>query len=197
MNLLIYTFSEIIKTCELKLYIQILIMRKEQTDLIFNIINSIGALATFGAFVMLFLKDKDKQKQIKKLTSISKSMVKLQEVSEKKLKLIVAPKLWLNGAGTTHDGEVKIDLNNKGERATLIDFTLISGDVILHSKSLPWDLEKNSSRYIFARNNSEKRISDCVYKIEVLYEDALKNSFIFILEGVGSNVNVISDNEKI
>jgi hypothetical protein len=62
-------------------------MTNEQTELIFNIINSIGALATFGAFILLFLKDKDKQKQIKKLTSISKSMANLLEVSEKKLKL--------------------------------------------------------------------------------------------------------------
>jgi hypothetical protein len=171
-------------------------MAKDQIDLMFNIINSIGALATFGAFVMLFLKDKDKQKQIKKLTSISRSMAKLQEVSEKKIKLIVAPKLWLNGAGTRAEGEIKIDINNKGERATLIDFTLISGDVLLHSKSLPYDLEKNNSRYIFARNNSEKTISECKYKIEVLYEDALKNSFSLILEGVGSNVSIVSDGES-
>ncbi len=42
----------------------------EQIQLTFNIINSIGALATFGAFLMLFFKDKNKQKQIDKLTSI-------------------------------------------------------------------------------------------------------------------------------
>ncbi|WP_396169181.1 hypothetical protein [Flavobacterium sp.] len=103
----------------------------------------------------------------------------------------------MNGAGTKHDGEIKIDLNNKGERATIIDFILISGDVTLHSKSVPWDLEKNNSRYIFARNNSKKRISECEYKIEVLYENALKNSFSCILVGVGSKVSIVSDNEKI
>lgn len=171
-------------------------MTKENLDLTFNIINSIAALATFGAFIMLFLKDKDKQKQIKELTSIANTMVGLQEISEKKLKLMAAPKLWLNGAGTRPEGKIQIDLNNKGERATLLDFILISGDVILHSKSVPWDLEKNGSRYIYARNKSDKRISDCEYKIEVVYQDALKNTFSFILEGIGSNVSQVSDNEK-
>src|SRR5690554_3306396 len=103
----------------------------DNTEITFNIINSIGALATFGAFLMLFFKDKHKQKQINKLASIATildaqndslkkqneliaqqvdifrntsilkqqdgaSMAKLQEIEEKKLKLSVAPVLWLN-----------------------------------------------------------------------------------------------------
>jgi len=40
-------------------------------QLTFEIINALGSLATFLAFVFLFRKDKDKQEQIKKLTSIA------------------------------------------------------------------------------------------------------------------------------
>lgn len=163
----------------------------DNTEITFNIINSIGALATFGAFLMLFFKDKDKQKQIDKLTSIAK----LQEIEEKKLKLSVAPVLWLNGAGTRHTGELQIDLNNKGERAIIDDFVLMSGEITLHSKSVPYDLEKGERRYIFARANGSKPISECEYEIEVLYHDSLNNKFSMILTGKGARVKIKSNNE--
>ena len=202
----------------------------EQIQLTFNIINSIGALATFGAFLLLFRRDKDKQKQIDKLISIATildaqndsfkkqndliaqqvdifrntsvlkqqdnaSMFKLQEIEEKKLKLSIAPVLWLNGAGTRHTGELQIDLNNKGERAILNDFVLKSGELVLHSKSTPNDLEKGERRYIFARASGNKPINECEYEIEVLYHDSLKNKFSLIIEGKGAQVKIKSNNE--
>jgi len=172
-------------------------MTKEEIELTFSIINSIGALATFGAFIALFLKDKDKQKQIKKLTLISESILKLYSIEEKKMKLIVAPVLWLNGAATRPEGELKIDLNNKGERAKLIDFVLISGDIEIHNKHLPSDMEKGDSRFIFAKSIGEKKITDCYYKIEVIYQDALNNNFSFIIEGSGNKVRELSNAEFI
>lgn len=202
----------------------------DNTEITFNLINSIGALATFGAFLMLFFKDKDKQKQIDKLASIATildaqndslkkqneliaqqvdilrntsilkqqdgaSIAKLQELEEKKLKLSVAPVLWLNGAGTRHTGELQIDLNNKGERAILDDFVLISGEITLHSKSVPYDLEKGERRYIFARAVGNKPINECEYEIEVLYHDSLNNKFRMILTGKGARVKIKSNNE--
>lgn len=44
-------------------------MKSEITTLIFQIIGAIGSLATFGAFIALFRRDKDKQVQIDKLTN--------------------------------------------------------------------------------------------------------------------------------
>lgn len=202
----------------------------EIIQLTFNIIISIGALATFGAFLLLFRKDKDKQKQIDKLTSIATildaqnenlkkqndliaqqvdifrnssllkqqdndSMAKLQEIEEKKLKLSVAPVLWLNGAGTRQTGELQIDLNNKGERAILDDFILKSGEIELYTKSLPYDLEKGERRYIFGRANSSKPINECEYEIEVLYHDKLNNKFSLIITGKGAQVKIKSNNE--
>jgi hypothetical protein len=40
-------------------------------NIIFQSIASIGSLATFGAFVFLFRRDKDKQTQIDRLTGIA------------------------------------------------------------------------------------------------------------------------------
>jgi hypothetical protein len=202
----------------------------EIMQLIFNIINSIGVLATFGAFLFLFRKDKDKQKQIDKLTSIATVLeaqneslkkqndliaqqveifrnssvlkqqdnaliLKLQEIEEKKLKLSVAPVLWLNGAGTRNTGELQIDLNNKGERAILDDFILKSGEIELNNKSIPYDLEKGERRYIFGRAKSIKPIIECEYEIEVLYHDKLNNKFSLIITGKGTNVKIKSNNE--
>lgn len=199
-------------------------------DITFNIINSIGALATFGAFLLLFRRDKDKQEQIDKLTSIATildaqneslkkqnaliaqqvdifrntsilnkqdnvSIAKLQEIEEKKLKLSVAPVLWLNGAGTKHTGELQIDLNNKGERAILDDFVLKSGEIILHSKSIPYDLEKGERRYIFGKANGNKQTDECEYEIEVLYHDSLMNNFIMTIAGKGPHVKIKSNEE--
>jgi hypothetical protein len=202
----------------------------EQIQLTLNIINSVGSLATFGAFLLLFRNDKDKQKQINKLASIAtildaqnnslkkqndliaqqvdifrntsilknqdnNAITKLKEIEEKKLKLSVAPVLWLNGAGTRPNGELQIDLNNKGERAILDDFILNSGEIELHSKSIPYDLEKGERRYIFGRANSTKPISECDYEIEVLYHDKLNNKFSLIFTGKGANIKIKSNNE--
>ena len=40
-------------------------------NLVFQIIAALGSIATFGAFLMLFKKDKEKQNQIDKLTKIA------------------------------------------------------------------------------------------------------------------------------
>jgi hypothetical protein len=202
----------------------------DAVEITFNIFNSIGSLATFGAFLMLFYKDKDKQKQIDKLSLIATildgqneslkmqnnliaqqvdifrntsilnqqdtaSMAKLQEIEEKKLKLSVAPFLWLNGAGTRNREGLQIDLNNKGERAIIDDFVLKSGEITLHSKSIPYVLEKGERRYIFGEANGNMPIDECEYEIEVIYHDILNNKFSMILTGKGSRVKIVSNNE--
>ena len=63
----------------------------EQIQLTFTIINSIGALATFGAFLSLFTKDKDDQKQIDKLSSIA-TILDAQNDSFKKQNNLIAQK---------------------------------------------------------------------------------------------------------
>jgi len=196
-------------------------------NLIFQIIGAIGSLATFGAFVFLFRRDKDKQAQIDKLTGIATileaqnetmkeqnhliaqqveifrntsvlkgqddiAIQQLREIEEKKLKLSVKPNLWLNGAGYRgNEGELKIDLNNKGESAKLLEFNLTSNDIVLHSLSLPYDLEKGQRRFIFGRQKGDKHIKDCQYQIEVIYEDRLENKYSTIIDGVGSLAKII------
>ena len=121
----------------------------------------------------------------------NESLIKdLKEIEEQKLKLSVKPLLWLNGAGINYLGELQIDLNNKGELARLKEFKLNSNDIELHSLSLPYDLEKGQRRYIYGRSNGRKHIKDCVYEIEVIYEDKLNNEFTTTIKGKGANVEI-------
>lgn len=201
------------------------------TNLIFQIIGAIGSLATFGAFIFLFRRDKDKQAQIDKLTGIATfleaqnetmkeqnnliaqqveifrntsilkgqddiALGQLKEIEEKKLKLSVKPNLWLNGAGYKgYDGELTIDLNNKGEDAKLLEFNLTSDDIILHSLSLPYDLDKGQRRYIFGRQKGSKHIKDCDYEIDVIYQDKLENKYLSKIKGTGANAKIIETRE--
>ena len=126
----------------------------------------------------------------------NEAIKKLHEIEEKKIKLSVKPDLWLNGAGIIgHSGELRIDLNNKGERARLLEFNLKSDDIILHSQGLPYDLEKGSARYIFGRAKGKKHIQDCVYEIDVVYSDKLENIYLSAIEGKGMYVKITSTKE--
>jgi hypothetical protein len=200
-------------------------------NLIFQIFGAIGSLATFGAFIFLFRRDKDKQAQIDKLTGIAtileaqnetmkqqndliaqqveifrntsilkgqddSALAQLREIEEKKLKLSVKPNLWLNGAGYKgYEGELTIDLNNKGEEAKLLEFVLKSDDIVLHSLSLPYDLEKGQRRYIFGRQKGSKHIQYCEYEIDVIYKDRLDNKYLTKIKGTGANAKIVETTE--
>lgn len=206
-------------------------MDSSTLNLIFQIFGAIGSLATFGAFIFLFRRDKDKQAQIDKLTGIAtileaqnetmkqqndliaqqveifrntsilkgqddSALAQLREIEEKKLKLSVKPNLWLNGAGYKgYEGELTIDLNNKGEEAKLLELNLKSDDIVLHSLSLPYDLEKGQMRYIFGRQKGNKHIQYCEYEIDVIYKDRLDNKYLTKIKGTGANAKIVETTE--
>ena len=203
-------------------------MTDHSLNILFQIIGALGAVATIGAFIAVFRRDKDKQAQIEKLASIAnileaqnenikkqnelvqqeidifKESVNLKAgdqqaivaIEEKKLKLSVQPNLWLNGAGYKgYDGELSIDLNNKGEDAKLLEFNLISDDIVLHSLSLPWDLDKGERRNIYGRRKGSKHIKDAEYEIDLVYEDRLHNRYVSKIKGTGNNVKIVSTEE--
>jgi len=201
-------------------------------EFFFQLIAALGSLATFGAFVCLFFKDKSKQEQIDKLSSIAtvleaqnEAMCKqnglisqqveilrniaisgkgnddaikeLRDIEEKKLRLSVKPNLWLNVIGyDSFSGELKIDLNNKGEDAKLLEFNLISEDIELHSKSLPYNLDKGKRRYIFGRSIGFKSIKHCIYEIKIVYVDKLDHKYETTISGNGEQV-IIKETREI
>lgn len=124
------------------------------------------------------------------------AMERLREIEEKKLKLSVKPNLWLSGAGYKgYNGELHIDLNNKGEDAKLLDFGLHSDDIILHNQSLPDDLDKGQGRKIFGRGKGNKHIKDCEYEIDVIYIDKLENRYLTKIKGKGAKAKIVETKE--
>ncbi len=162
-------------------------------ELTFNIINALGSLATFLAFLLLFRKDKDKQTQIDKLTHVASELAQMKAIENQKLNLSVKPELRKDSShynGT--DGEMDITIENIGERAILTKFNLISDDLILHNEHLPYTLQKGDSRKIFSRTKGETHIKDSEYQIEIHYFDKIGNSYISILKGKGLN-NILTE----
>lgn len=199
----------------------------KEFDMFIQITTALGSLATFGAFLMLFRRDKDKQEQINKLTGIAsfleaqnetmkehnnliaqqveifrntsilkgqdaKALMELKEIEEKKYKLSVKPILWLNGAGYSgYSGELRIDLNNKGEVAEIINLKLISEDIILHPFHYPYSLEKDQRVEILGKSRGNKHIKDCDYEINITYRDKLENVYESKIVGKGANVKIV------
>lgn len=156
---------------------------------IFQVLAAFGSLGTFGAFLLLFKKDKEKQKQLDTLTKIA-------VIDEKRLKYQAAPKLWLNGASTRPaDNLIKVDLNNKGKRARLVEIKKIEGNFSFTSEHLPWDIEEGDRRYIFL-NPINQHPKDTYYKFRVFYIDDIGTSFQMTVEGTGSTVKIISNEES-
>ena len=155
-------------------------------SLTFQFIAAIGSLATVGSFIFLFRRDKDKQSQIDKLTNLVSALKDLKDIENKKLNLSIRPDIKLNGSGYNGtDGELTIDIENIGHKATLIKFDLKSDDLILHNEHLPFVMENNTTRKIFARTNGVKHIKDCEYEIQIHHLDRLGNLHISIIQGIG------------
>lgn len=155
---------------------------------IFQILAALGAFGTFGAFLLLFKKDKEKQKQLNTLSQIA-------ETAGKRLKYQASPKLWLNGASSNPTKQlISIDINNKGKRARLLKFEHVEGDFSFRDKSLPWDIEPGGKRNIYITPNNGHP-HDTHYKIAILYNDDIGTQYKMTIEGTGSSVKVISDTE--
>ncbi len=155
---------------------------KDWFDYTVDVVAMIGSIATLFAFLFLFKKDQDKQKQID-------ALAKLALLSEEQLVLSIQPDLYKNGASVRPaDGTITIDLLNRGENARLVELNSTSPDISLLNNSLPWVLEKNSERLVLARSNG-KNPNDCEYVIEVVYEDKLRNQYKINLSGKGAHVN--------
>jgi hypothetical protein len=203
----------------------------EILNVIFGAIQALGALATFGAFVFLFRKDKDKQEQINSLASIANHLEaqsslmkrsnellslqvdilnkesqgklektevnsKIAELEAKKIRLSAMPRLFTNGGMSRgYEGEIQINLSNKGERAILKEFAVVEGDLVLHNEHLPYDLEKEAERKIFLRSLDKTKTNSEQYKITVNYEDGLGYNYQSTIEGQGAKCKLTGTQE--
>lgn len=161
-------------------------------NLIFQIITAVGSLATFGSFVYLFRRDKDKQIQIDKLTNIITTLTSLRDIEYQKLNLSIRPDIKYDRCGYQgQDGEWYLDIINVGEKTTLTKLELISDGLILHSEHIPFVMEKDSTRKIFARTNTKKHVKDCEYELKIYHTDKIGNLHIAIFKGKGEKAGLV------
>ncbi|MCP1994629.1 hypothetical protein [Flavobacterium sp. HSC-61S13] len=157
--------------------------------LFFEIITAVGSIATFGSFIFLFRRDKDKQAQIDELTNIVSTLTSLKDIENQKLNLSIRPDINLNGSGYQGtDGEWHLGIENTGEKTTLTKLELISDGLILHNEHIPFVMEKKSTRKIFARTNTTKHVKDCKFELKIYHTDKIGNLHIVIFKGIGSTV---------
>jgi hypothetical protein len=148
-----------------------------------DILTALSSIGTFGAFIMLFIKDKDKQKQIDYLAN----MVRLKE---KQVNLSVLPDIFKTDTSSNPGiNQLSITIQNRGETARILDFVTNSPDILIHSKSVPFILEKDKHRGIFF-SSTGKNTNACEYNINMIFEDKLHNQFSLDFTGIGSNVTI-------
>lgn len=191
-------------------------------DIVFQYISAIGSIASVCAF-LYFLRDRDKQAQTYLLASISiflrtqnsimkqtkklsdqqvDTYKKILDIKENDIetfnaqKKSVKPDLWLDGAGYKgYEGELHIDINNKGEDAKLLELRCSSEDIVLFCLNLPYNLEKGQRRYIFGKQNGVKHIQYCEYEIDVIYTDKLGTKYLTKIKGKGGIARIVETTE--
>jgi len=52
---------------------------------------------------------------------------------------------------------------------------------------MPFSIEKRRNVDICGIRKSHKHIKDCVYKIEIFFEDKLQNKYLTTFNGIGAN----------
>jgi len=159
---------------------------------VFTVINALGSIATVGAFLVLFRKDKEKQTQIDKLTRMAEELKEMKIIDDKRLNISLMPEIKLtNTHQAAHNGELELHISNIGERAVLTRFELISDDIILHNEHLPFTMQKDEKRIIFTREKTQKHIKDCKYEFIIHYNDKAMNHYATTLKGIGGKCRVV------
>ncbi len=158
---------------------------------ILQLIAALGSLATFGAFIFLFIKDKNKQKQINALNEI---VLHFKEKEKRQLK----PDIQKISSGTHGaEGTLKIQLSNNAETAMIDKINYISDDINFRKvqKNFPFKLNKGKNLILTGITKGTKHIGACKYQISIYYSDIVGNSYISILTGIGEKLK-ISETER-
>lgn len=157
---------------------------------------AVETAAAFAYWLIYKLYDETPTVKVAEAKPAAKAKSSLEQLEEKKIRLSVKPRLAMNGGSSRgYEGELQLDLLNKGERASLKTFRVIEGDVILHNEHLPYELEKDASRKIFLRTKDRGNSNMASYKVEIEYEDALEFKYISTIEGTGAKCKLIDTKE--
>ena len=161
-------------------------------NIIIQILAVLGSLATIGAFIFLFKKDKNKQEQIDKLNKIVSIFTKHNKSKEEIEKIRLQPDIQKSQSGISgSDGTLEIQLINKGETAIIEDIKYSTEDInFINTKNFPFKLRKGKFIKIKGKTKGEKHIKICEYEMDICFTDSIKNKYISRLKGKGVDVEL-------
>ena len=165
---------------------------KETFTGISTFLNALGSVATFGAFIYLFRKDKDKQAQIDRLTTIATELTKLKAMGNARLNLSVKPDFKFKSMTNGTDGTLDIRVINNGDRAVINKVELNSESLILYNLNIPIVIDTDSERKIFIRTKKATHINESEYDLELNFTDKIGNQYTTLLKGKGFKNKVIN-----
>ncbi len=161
-----------------------------------------GLVGAFIAFYQLFKRDKNKEKQIgeliKQTTEFSKQtgeLIKQNKLNEKRLRMIVKPRVWSNGGGWSN-GRINIQIDNRGELCFYDGYEILEGDKLDFTKwSTPINLDKEKTIKLTAPT-IEKKNDEISFNIKIFYHDQENFKYETIFEWKGGRVRHLETIEK-
>jgi hypothetical protein len=105
-------------------------------------------------------------------TGVGSGSSALAEIENKRFRLSVKPRLWINTSGYAgYSGEIYFDLNNRGELCHYDGYEFIEGDAVeFNTWVTPIELNKDGRIKLTGKTMS-KHPKDLVFKIKIKYHD--------------------------
>lgn len=91
----------------------------------------IAAVYTWKSIKKLFKRDEQKDEQIRELAAQTAEIIKQTALQEKRIRMLVKPRLWTNGGGYDADSTVRVIINNRGHMCSLNSWGVIEGDNVV------------------------------------------------------------------
>ncbi|MEM5563960.1 hypothetical protein WNY78_02540 [Psychroserpens sp. AS72] len=110
-------------------------------------------------------------------------LVKLNELTERRLRMTVKPKLWTNGSGYNGtDHTIHIKINNRGERAFYKGFDVLEGEGAFWIQKWNQDIVIEKDKYIQLSGRTSGHPKDSNFKIKINYSDDENYQYQTIIE---------------
>lgn len=143
---------------------------QQQLDKLAGIVGAIEAqngIINDGNSVM-----RDYFAELQNLISTGQGSGSLAEIENKRFRLSVKPRLWINSSGYAgYSGEIHFDLNNRGELCYYDGYEFLEGDLVeFNNWDKPITIEKEGRIKITGKTLS-KHPKELVFKIKVKYHD--------------------------
>ncbi|MFB6340221.1 hypothetical protein ACE1ET_00785 [Saccharicrinis sp. FJH62] len=152
----------------------------ESWDFVFNVLGALGSAATFGAFIFLFRRDKDKQKQIDNLSIVADSLNEMNKAEQLKLKTVLRPEvkcIKVVPDVSTNEITVTIKAFNNEAKEVGLGFGFDDDYIQMKLEYTEVDLEVNEPVNYILKYCGEEPMKDYSFDIHLQYCDILGNPY--------------------